>query len=79
MSKPDPREHFEKNRSNFVKEYTGSARDIVGNKSFRKMDERARKELKESAQSMTGAKSTGQVTVWRSKDGKERIVLKGNK
>lgn len=79
MSKPDPREHFERNKNNFVKEYSGSARDIVGNKSFRKMDERSRKELKESAQSMTGTGSNGQVTVWRSKDGKERIVLKGNK
>lgn len=72
-------EHFEGRKGEFVKEYTGSARDIVGDKGFRKLDERARKELRESAQNMTGTGSNGQVTVWRSKDGKERIVLKGNK
>lgn len=75
----DLREHFERNRGNFVKEYSGPAKEIESHKGFNKLDKRAREQLRESAQDMTKTKSRGQVTVFRSKDGKERIVVKGNR
>lgn len=79
MSKQDPRDAFEKGRSGFVKEYTGPARDIVRDGGFKKLDKNAKEQLRESAQTMTGARSSAQITVFRSKDGKRRIVVRGNK
>lgn len=79
MGKHDPRDVFEKDRKNFVKEYSGSARDIEKSGGFRKLDKRAKEQLRESAQTMTGAKSSSQVTVFRSSDGKRRVVVRGNK
>lgn len=79
MGKHDPRAAFERDRKNFVKEYSGPAKEVVNNGGFRKLDRNAREQLRESAQTMSGAKSNGQITVFRSKDGKRRVVVRGNK